>query len=144
MAGKNNMWGFTAERTKNFLKELGDNYWYCAAIADALNCPLSTIWESYAPQTLPDLRSRGMLVLTICGHSSEMAGVVKKAIRDNDGFLADAGAEKIKKLLGFTIIRLNELTRLLGSSPEAVTAKNLNKLADRAKRGVLQGSGDNR
>ena len=140
---KSSMWGFTSAAITDLLKEAGDCYWYVAAVADALNVDLQTIWESYAPQTL-ELKSRGFLVVYISGRSGEMAGVVKKAIRDNDGFMSEAGAEKIKVQLGLTLIHLNELVRMLGSTPEAVTAKNLNKLADRKKRGVLQGSGDNR
>lgn len=137
-------WGFSQAALNSFLKEAGDSYWYVAAIADALNVSLSTIWESYAPTSLTPLRSRGLLCLTLGSHGARIAGIVKKSIRDNDGFLSDAGAEAIKIHLGYILIHLNELVGLLGGTPEGVTASNLNKLADRKSRGVLQGSGDNR
>lgn len=137
-------WGFSQAALNSFLKEAGDAYWYVAAVADALNISLSTIWESYAPQTTAPLKSRGLLVVALGGRGGQIAGIVKKSIRDNDGFLSDAGAEAIKVHLGYILIYLNELVGLLGGTPEGVTAKNLNKLADRKKRGVLQGSGDNR
>lgn len=136
-------WGFNSEITDNVLKEAGDVYWYVAAVADALNVPLSTIFESYAGG-FPISHSRGITVIQITGLSSDIAGVLKKAIRDNDGFVTEAAHEQIKRALGGIIILLGALTVFFGSTPHAVTAKNLNKLADRKKRGVLQGSGDAR
>lgn len=141
--GKQDAWGFTAGTINNLIKEIGDVYWYCAAIADALNCTLQHIVDNYAGKTnVPS--GRGLVVLSTVAHASEMAGVVKKAIRDNDGYLSEAGAEQIKQHLGATIDLLNTLCARFGSDPRSVTAKNLNKLADRRSRGVLQGSGDNR
>lgn len=141
--GKQDAWGFTSGTVANIIKEIGDVYWYCAAVADALNCTLQHIVDNYsAGCRLP--AGRGFMVLAIVAHASEMAGVVKKAIRDNDGFLSEAGAEKIKLHLGHTLLLLNGLSVAFGTDPRAVTAKNLNKLADRRTRGVLQGSGDNR
>jgi NTP pyrophosphatase (non-canonical NTP hydrolase) len=141
-AGKDG-WGYTQAQTETLLKEIGDVYWYVAAVADALNVPLQHIWDSYTVG-VPALGSRGLTVLAIGGASADIAGILKKAIRDNDGFLADAGAEEIQKRLGAILIQLANLVHQFGSTPEAVTAKNLNKLADRKSRGVLQGSGDNR
>jgi NTP pyrophosphatase (non-canonical NTP hydrolase) len=141
---KSTGWGFSQAALSNFLKECGDVYWYVAAVADALKVPLSTIWESYAPQTAAPLRSRGLLVLVLGGRGGNIAGIVKKAIRDNEGYLSEAGEEAIKVHLGYILLHLNELVVLLGGSPEGVTASNLNKLSDRKRRGVLQGSGDNR
>lgn len=141
-AGKQG-WGYSREDILNLLKEAGDVYWYVAAVADALNTPLGHIWTNYTSGVVIG-SSRGLTVLQIVARSSAMAGVVKKSIRDNDGFLSDAGAEQIKWSLGATLIMLGALVTFFGSTPEAVTAKNLNKLADRKQRGVLQGSGDNR
>lgn len=135
------LWGFTQEMTNDLLKEVGDVYWYCAAVADALNTPLQHIWDNFTDAVHPS-RSRGLTILQVVGCSSEMAGVVKKAIRDNDGFLPDAGAEIIRYRLGETLVLLDHLVRYFGSTPEAVMSGNLNKLADRKQRGVLQGSGD--
>jgi hypothetical protein len=141
--GKLNEWGFSNKLAQNVLKEAGDGYWYIAAVADALNVPLQHIVDNYTAG-VGAYPSRGYTVVQLNGAAAEIAGVVKKAIRDNDGFLTDAGQEKIKKHLGETLVLLNNLVELFGSSPEGVTAANLNKLADRKARGVLQGSGDNR
>ena len=136
-------WGYTREQTENLLKEIGDVYWYVAAVADALNCPLQHIVDRHTAG-VPTLGSRGLTVLAIVGASADIAGVVKKAIRDNEGFLSGAGADIIKQRLGAILIQLDALVVFFGSTPEAVMNKNLNKLADRKARGVLQGSGDNR
>ena len=136
-------WGFTTSNVDNLLKEAGDVYWYVAAVADALNVPLQHIWDTKAVG-ISLSSSRGITVLQINASASEIAGVLKKAIRDNDGFMTDAGAEKIKEHLGCILLLLGGLLAFFSSTPEAVTAKNLNKLADRKTRGVLQGSGDNR
>jgi NTP pyrophosphatase (non-canonical NTP hydrolase) len=141
-AGKQG-WGYTQDQVANLLKEAGDCYWYLAAVADALNVPLQTIRDNYASGVTIGT-SRGLTVLQIVARASHMQGVVKKAIRDNDGFLSEAGAEQIKSCIGASLILLGALVVFYGSTPEAVTAKNLNKLADRKQRGVLQGSGDNR
>lgn len=141
-AGKEG-WGYTAAQTQNVLKELGDCYWYCAAVADALNVPLQHLWDNYAHGVRLGT-SRGLTILQVVAHASEMAGIVKKAIRDNEGFVTNTASEGLKLRVGNTIVLLNALAVMYGSTPEAVMAKNLNKLADRKSRGVLQGSGDNR
>lgn len=141
--GKQDAWGFTSGTVANIIKEIGDVYWYVAAVADALNVSLQHIVDNYTGKVKVPF-GRGLVVLAVVAHASDMAGVVKKAIRDNDGFLSEAGAEQIKQHLGATIDLLNTLSARFGSDPRAVTAKNLNKLADRRARGVLQGSGDNR
>lgn len=112
-------------------------------MADALKVNLQDIWDNYTAG-YPVGSSRGITILQINASASDIAGVVKKAIRDNEGFLTEEGAEKIKRRLGTLLVYLSAVAVFFGSTPEAVTAKNLNKLADRKARGVLQGSGDNR
>lgn len=125
------------------LKELGDVYWYVAATANALNCPLQHIADEYAGD-VDYVHGKAETILAVVAEAAAAAGVVKKAIRDNDGFLPHAGAERIKRNLGVILTHLEILCEWFSSTPGAVTAANLNKLADRKKRGVLAGSGDNR
>lgn len=141
--GKLDEWGFTGLRTENLFSEAGDCYWYVAAVADALNVSLEDVvtgvnaYHSYT-------RSRGLTILEIIRAASAIAGYVKKAIRDNDGYLSDAGREAIKQELGIVFLQLDQLASLFGGNGVAIRAKNLNKLADRAARGVLAGSGNTR
>lgn len=73
-----------------------------------------------------------------------MAGVVKKAIRDNEGFVSTEGRVKLVHSLYRAVWLLDGLTHHFSSTRYAVMNVNLNKLADRKSRGVLAGSGDNR
>jgi NTP pyrophosphatase (non-canonical NTP hydrolase) len=130
----------------HLLDEIGDNFWYCAAVSDALKYPLAIVALYLDPQ--PEMVRAPLSVdkhlRDITREVSAMAGVVKKAIRDNDGFLSSAGQDKIALHLFRTIWLLDALCDRFGTSRHIVMVKNLNKLADRKQRGVLQGSGDNR
>jgi NTP pyrophosphatase (non-canonical NTP hydrolase) len=143
MEGKQQHWGFNQSLVTAALKEAGDVYWYVAAVADALKYNLHDVWDR-SVDGIETHASRGFTVVQLNGVVAEIAGIVKKAIRDNEGFLSAEGQLKIANHLHHTLVLLNNLVYLFGSTPEAVTAKNLNKLADRKARGVLQGSGDNR
>lgn len=126
--------------------EIGDNFWYCAAIADALKYPLAIVALYLDPQPGPvgAPGSADAHIRAITTEASAMAGIVKKAIRDNDGFLSKPAEAKLAHHLYRTIWLLDLLCDRFGTSRYAVMNKNLDKLADRKQRGVLQGSGDNR
>jgi len=143
-AGKIDDWGFTNLVIENLFSEAGDCYWYVAAVADALNAALDLILLEVEDDRLNFTRSRGLTVLEITRASGAIAGFVKKAIRDNDGYLSDKGREGIKQELGVIFLQLDHLATLFGGTGHAIRAKNLNKLADRAARGVLAGSGNTR
>lgn len=141
-AGKQG-WGYSKADLDNLLKEAGDCYWYVAAIADALKVNLQDV--AHMDEAAPIYNgSRGLAVLDIVAAASEMAGIVKKSIRDNDGFLTGEAQTKLEYHLFRALWTLEGLVAAFGSTGAAVRAKNLNKLADRKSRGVLQGSGDNR
>lgn len=140
--GKQDAWGFTKNVVENVISEAGDCYWYVAAVADALNAPLSAIVKTAPAQKYTN--SRGLTVLEVIRASSAIGGYVKKAIRDNDGFLSSAAADAIKLELGTVFLQLDHLMGLFGTTGTASRAKNLNKLADRQARGVLAGRGNSR
>lgn len=142
--GKISDWGFTALVIEKLFSEAGDCYWYTAAVADALNTPLDMIVLGVDLSKLNYTRSRGLTILEIVKAASEIAGYVKKAIRDNDGYLSDKASEGIKEQLAVVFLQLDHLATLFGGNGVAIRAKNLNKLADRAARGVLAGSGNTR
>lgn len=143
-AGKIDDWGFTSLVIENLFSEAGDCYWYVAAVADALNAPLDMILLEVDMSKVNFTRSRGLTILEVVKAASEIAGFVKKAIRDNDGFLSEKAREGIRQQLAVAFLQLDHLATIFGGSGHAIRAKNLNKLADRKARGVLQGSGDNR
>lgn len=82
--------------------------------------------------------------LGLVSEAGEVAGKVKKMIRDNDGVLDEPTRRAIMDEYSDVLWYVSEGVRALGYSLDAVAAHNLNKLSDRKRRGTLQGSGDNR
>ena len=76
--------------------------------------------------------------------AGEVAGKFAKALRDEHGIISNKRKTEIIKELGDVMWFVAELCTLLDADLETVMQKNLDKLADRAKRGVIGGSGDNR
>lgn len=84
------------------------------------------------------------LIPGLSGEAGEVASVAAKVARDDDG---EWSKEKITKLileLGDCLWFISEIARHFGYSFEQVAQMNVDKLADRQKRGVIAGSGDNR
>jgi len=78
------------------------------------------------------------------GEAGEVQGKIKKIIRDNGGIITPEATEEIKSELGDTLWYITSMCENLGITLEDVAVKNIEKLHDRQKRGVLGGSGDNR
>ena len=93
----------------------------------------------------PKEKATEYLTLGLTGEAGEIANKVKKFIRDGaaqDEYLAkriEIGYE-IGDVLWYCAVLAKEMDMNLGHIME----KNLEKLADRKKRGTLSGSGDNR
>lgn len=99
----------------------------------------------------PQDRAMEYLGLQNASEAGETAGKLAKAIRgdyDKSGlagaFQYDALRDDIKKELGDQLWYISEIARQFGLSLSEVAQANLNKLQDRATRGVIKGSGDNR
>jgi len=104
-------------------------------------------YQSRACETaiFPNKQAMEYLTLGLTGESGEIANKVKKFIRDGaakDEYLAkriEIGYE-IGDVLWYCAVLAEELEMNLGHIME----KNLEKLADRHKRGKISGSGDHR
>ena len=104
-------------------------------------------YQSRACETaiFPKKQAMEYLTLGLTGESGEIANKVKKFIRDGaakDEYLAkriEIGYE-IGDVLWYCAVLADELEMNLGHIME----KNLEKLADRHKRGKISGSGDHR
>jgi NTP pyrophosphatase (non-canonical NTP hydrolase) len=84
-------------------------------------------------------------VLGLANEAGEVLGVIKKQIRDHRGNFTDPRfLITIRKELGDVQWYLSQTAKDLGLSLEDIAESNINKLADRKKRGVLKGNGDNR
>jgi len=83
--------------------------------------------------------------LGLTNEAGEVAGKIKKIIRDSDGdFYSQEAINIIASEIGDVLWYLSQLCTDLGIPLNAVAALNLQKLADRQIRGVLGGSGDKR
>ena len=78
------------------------------------------------------------------GEAGEVQGKIKKVLRDDAGELTEQARLSIAKEAGDLLWYLAALADEIGVPLEIIATINLNKLGDRAARGVLGGSGDER
>jgi len=83
-------------------------------------------------------------VLGVNGEAGEIAEKLKKIIRDKGGEVSADDKAELAKEIGDVLWYLAVFAKHLDLSLDEIAAANLQKLADRQKRGVLGGSGDNR
>tara|TARA_A100001011_G_C13990373_1_gene706991 strand:- start:130 stop:513 length:384 start_codon:yes stop_codon:yes gene_type:complete len=107
----------------------------------------ATYYQARACETaiFPKHQAMEYLTLGLTGEAGEIANKVKKFIRDGatkDEYLAKRIeiSYEIGDVLWYCAVLADELEMNLGHIME----KNLEKLADRHKRGKISGSGDNR
>lgn len=84
------------------------------------------------------------LGLGLASEAGEVTGRLKKVIRDQKGELAPEVISALVFELGDVLWYIARLAAELGASLDDVAQLNLEKLADRAARGVIGGSGDHR
>lgn len=82
--------------------------------------------------------------LKLSGEAGEVSEKIGKALRDRGGQMPEAFRLELAKELGDVLWYIAAMARDLGLDLETIARMNVEKLADRQKRGVLGGSGDNR
>jgi len=82
--------------------------------------------------------------LGLAGEAGEVCEQIKKAMRDDGGEITPERHKALRKELGDVLWYLAALAFELDLDLSDIAQANLDKLADRKARGVLQGSGDER
>ena len=82
--------------------------------------------------------------LGLCGESGEVADKMKKVIRDRNGVVDQEVRQSLALELGDVLWYVAQLATELNLSLEEIAEANLAKLASRAARNVIGGSGDHR
>lgn len=82
--------------------------------------------------------------LGLAGEAGEVAETVKKIFRDSNGEVSEEKREELKKELGDVLWYVSQVATEFNLSLSEIVRTNLEKLADRAARGVIHGSGSNR
>lgn len=84
------------------------------------------------------------LLLGLGGEAGELQNKYKKILRDESGELTEEAVLAMRQEIGDVLWYLDRLAEALGSTLEQEAKYNIAKLADRHRRGVIGGSGDNR
>ena len=82
--------------------------------------------------------------LGLASEAGEVAGKIKKVLRDRDGDFAAAPVGPIRDELGDVLWYLAVLAGDLGLSLDEIARENLDKLRSRQERGRIAGDGDER
>ncbi len=83
-------------------------------------------------------------VLGLASEAGEVAGKVKKVLRDHDGAIGETQVNQIVSELSDVLWYLTCVADDLNVPLEAIALFNVEKLMDRVDRGVIQGDGDDR
>lgn len=101
--------------------------------------------ETFAGNTWDKNQQIMYATLGVANEAGEVAGKIKKIIRDHDGNFSDDKLRlEIIKELGDVLWYTSVLAWLLGYSLYGVALQNIMKLADRKLRNVIKGNGDDR
>ena len=101
-------------------------------------------WKTHETAIFPKDRDLEYLALGLVSEAGEVAGKVKKIIRDNGGVMSEAKRLELSGELGDVLWYTAQLAWLLQTQLSDVANDNLAKLRSRSARGTLIGSGDNR
>ncbi len=82
--------------------------------------------------------------LGLASEAGEVAGKVKKVLRDRNGDFGDEQIAAIKDELGDVLWYVATLAADLGLDMADIAAGNVDKLRSRLERNVIQGDGDQR
>lgn len=139
------------ERDREVICELGDVLWFTAQTATELGYRLSDITtgrRDAGPVVMDDLpapaRDLPTAVADLSAAVGEVQGRISKILRGDPATTTPAYRARIAAGLTAVLTAAASTAHAAGSTLAQVAQANLDKLADRAARGVLKGAGDHR
>lgn len=142
------------------IEEIKDVLWYVARLADELGISLQYAMLLYSGRAAesfdeiekhiksPGITNNHVAIDTRLSRlneaSGDLAGMVKKVIRDTDGTLDSKRYKDLSRQIGAVLSGACVILVRLGKDLDEAAQENLDKLNDRKARGVISGSGDNR
>lgn len=84
------------------------------------------------------------LSMGLAGETGEVIEKLKHSIRDNGGEVSSEKRVLLKKEIGDVLWYASQIARALDLSFDDIARHNIEKLADRASRGVIKSEGDER
>jgi NTP pyrophosphatase (non-canonical NTP hydrolase) len=132
--------------------------WYVAQMANELGQPLHTVAARVMPDgdevTFEDFEAhvatRQLAAVTLhasaltLGVAGELQGMVKKILRGDPATQAPEYRERLGANLTDVLVTMAAVASSLDVPLGTIAQDNLDKLADRATRGVSKGAGDHR
>lgn len=106
-----------------------------------------SVYQSASAHTWTELEGMDAvyyLTMGLASEAGEVAGKVKKALRDHNGVIDQQRSLAIADELGDVLWYIARLADELGWDLNQVARNNIAKLADRKERGVIRGDGDKR
>lgn len=103
-------------------------------------------YQSVAATTAKYPEGRGLeyVVLGLASEAGEVAGKLKKAIRDEGGVITPERRQQLISELGDVLWYCAMIALELNTTLSSVAQQNMDKLLDRNTRGVIGGDGDKR
>lgn len=103
-------------------------------------------YQTQASKTAKDSIKHSLpyAVLGLASEAGELAGKLKKILRDRGGKPNYEDVQSLRAEVGDCLWYVAQVCTAMGDSLETIAEDNLAKLADRQERGVIGGSGDNR
>lgn len=103
-------------------------------------------YQRFASITAKYPKEKGLeyCVLGLASEAGEVAGKLKKAIRDEDGVISDERKADLIAEVGDVLWYVSMVALELNVPLSTVAEKNLDKLLSRQARDVIGGDGDNR
>lgn len=101
-------------------------------------------WRTSQTAIYPSEKALEYLSLGLVSEAGEVAGKVKKIIRDHNSVLTSDMKDSLIAEIGDVMWYIAQLCEALETNMSVVARKNVEKLAQRQKSNTLSGDGDNR